>query len=80
MQPLTPAENYLMKDQLGHNGNFYKSLMFAIRVADTENRAKLALAFPDLVEVIRRFQNEDGYFQDLCVRWNHFNPNHKIAV
>lgn len=78
MKPLTQAENYLMKDQLHVNGHFMEHLLWAIKKADVQNRAKLALGFPDLVEVVQRFKNEDGYFQDLCARWNEANPDQKV--
>jgi hypothetical protein len=76
MQPLTPAEVLLMQDQADQNGGFYKALMFAIKVADTENRAKLAMGFPDLVTTVRRFQNEPGYYEDLCIRWESDKVNY----
>lgn len=78
MKPLTQAEAYLMKDQLGVNGNFMEHLLLAIKKADDKNRAKLATGFPDLVEVVQRFKNEMGYFEDLCVRWNQENPDQQV--
>jgi hypothetical protein len=33
--------------------------------ADITNQKKLSLGFPNEVEVVRRYKNEDGYWQQL---------------
>jgi hypothetical protein len=41
--------------------NLFKTIMSA----DMGNQIKLSLGFPNEVEVVRRYQNEDGYWQEL---------------
>ena len=37
--------------------------------ADIQNQNKLSLGFPNEVEVVRRYKNEDGYWQKLQSRF-----------
>lgn len=75
---LTPAETILCKDERGMLGSFYASLLRTIRIADDENRHRLSLGFPELVEAVQRYRNEDGYAQTIFEKWNKENPNHII--
>jgi hypothetical protein len=49
----------------GASGSFMTNLFKTIMSADMGNQVKLSLGFPNEVEVVRRYQNEDGYWQEL---------------
>ena len=49
----------------GTSGSFMTNLFKTIMSADMGNQIKLSLGFPNEVEVVRRYQNEDGYWQEL---------------
>ena len=49
----------------GASGSFKTNLFQTILSADVENMKKLSLGFPNEVEVVRRYQNEEGYWQEL---------------
>ena len=49
----------------GTSGSFKTNLFKTIMSADNTNQKKLSLGFPDEVEVVRRYQQEDGYWQEL---------------
>jgi hypothetical protein len=49
----------------GTSGSFMTNLFKTIMSADIGNQVKLSLGFPNEVEVVRRYQNEDGYWQEL---------------
>ena len=49
----------------GTSGSFMTNLFKTIMSADIGNQVKLSLGFPNEVEVFRRYQNEDGYWQEL---------------
>ena len=53
---------YFMK---GTSGSFMTNLFKTIMSADLENMRKLSLGFPNEVDVVHRYQNEDGYWQKL---------------
>ena len=52
----------------GTSGSFKSNLFQTIFSADMENKLKLSLGFPNEVEIVRRYQNEDGYWQELQKR------------
>jgi hypothetical protein len=52
----------------GTSGSFMTNLFKTIMSADITNQKKLSLGFPNEVEVVRRYQNEDGYWQTLQKR------------
>ena len=56
----------------GRSGGFKTKLIETIFAADDNNRKKLAQAFPELVEVIVRYGNERGYWQDLQDRFEKY--------
>lgn len=73
---ITPAEEKFMMYKKGLTGSAITSLIDLIFKLDTENRAKLALGFPELVEVVNRYKTEEGYWYYLVKRWNEqFNDN-----
>jgi hypothetical protein len=49
----------------GTSGSFRANLFQTIFSADIENMKKLSLGFPNEVEVVFRYQNENGYWQEL---------------
>lgn len=49
----------------GTSGSFMTNLFKTIMSADITNQNKLSLGFPNEVEVVRRYKNEDGYWQTL---------------
>ena len=49
----------------GASGSFRENLFQTIFSADIENMKKLSLGFPNEVEVVFRYQNENGYWQEL---------------
>ena len=52
----------------GTSGSFMTNLFNTIMSADIQNQFKLSLGFPNEVEVVRRYRNEDGYWQKLQER------------
>ena len=59
------AELEFMFFMKGTSGSFKTNLFKTIMSADMENQFKLSLGFPNEVEVVRRYQLEDGYWQKL---------------
>ena len=49
----------------GTSGSFMTNLFKTIMSADLDNMRKLSLGFPNEVEVVHRYQNEEGYWQKL---------------
>ncbi len=49
----------------GTSGSFRTNLFQTIFSADIENLTKLSLGFPNEVEVVYRYRNEEGYWQKL---------------
>lgn len=50
-------------------GSGYTALIDAIFKLDRTHRAKIALGYPELVEVCNRFNDEVGYWKDLQQRF-----------
>jgi hypothetical protein len=61
--------------KLGRAGSFMTSLIDTIFKADDTNRKKIAKGYPELIEVIDRYNREKGYWADLVERWNESYPN-----
>ena len=59
------AELEFMFFMRGTSGSFMTNLFKTIMSADITNQKKLSLGFPNEVEVVRRYKNEDGYWQKL---------------
>lgn len=74
---VTLAEDKFCQYQKGMLGSFFTYLIKAMMHADIGNLNRLKNAFPDLAEVVERFQNEAGYWQGLEKRWNN---GHGITV
>lgn len=70
MSYITEAEELFMHYKRGMAGSGYTALIDAIFALDRPNRAKIALGYPELVEVCNRYNNEIGYWEDLQKRWN----------
>jgi len=75
---VTDAEREFCFDRMGMSGSFMERLISTIQAADIINQAKLAMGFPELVGVVRRFQCEDGYWEDLVERFNEQFPNSNL--
>jgi hypothetical protein len=73
MEEITNAEREFMFYKIGTAGSFHTALLETIMKADIRNQAKLALGFPDDVQVVQRYQNEPGYWQGLQERWKAAN-------
>jgi hypothetical protein len=54
----------------GTSGSFMTNLFKTIMSADLENMRKLSLGFPNEVDVVHRYQNEEGYWQNLQKKLN----------
>ena len=59
------AERKLFDFDRGAGGDFFTLLIRAIMRADNDNIEKLKISFPELVEVVKRYGREEGYWQDL---------------
>lgn len=68
-ETITAAEEKFMHYKLGILGSGMTALINAIFKLDTNNRAKIALGYPELVEVCNRYNNEIGYWDDLQERY-----------
>ncbi len=62
------AEQDLYYWQTGRLGGFKTALWDAISKADGTNRARLAEAFPESVDVYVRFSTEEGYYDKVAQR------------
>lgn len=59
------AELEFMFFMKGTSGSFMTNLFKVIMSADIQNQMKLSLGFPNEVEVVRKYRNEEGYWQQL---------------
>lgn len=67
------GEVKLCEFQLGMTGSFFKSLFNAMFIADSQNLNKLAKAFPEEAEAVKRFMSEPGYWENLKDRYINMN-------
>lgn len=58
--------DYVMSN--GRNGSFTTSLINTITIADQNNQYNLAKGFPEMVDVVQRYQTELGYWESLRER------------
>ena len=65
MNKMEESELEFMFFMKGTSGSFMTNLFKTIMSADIQNQFKLSLGFPNEVEVVRRYKNEDGYWQQL---------------
>lgn len=70
MKTVTEAEQIFCMYKLGKEGSGMTALINAIFALDINNRAKLAKGFPELVEVVNKYNFETDYWGDLVKRWN----------
>jgi hypothetical protein len=70
MKDLTSAELEFCFYKQGQSGSFSTNLFKAILSADFGNQYKLSFGFPDEVEVVKRYQNEGGYWEQLQSKFN----------
>ena len=75
---VTKAEERLCMYMRGIASNSTSLLIKTIFAMDDDNRAKMALGFPDEVNVIIRYKTESGYWQDLVNRWNIVSPGQPL--
>ena len=48
------------------NANWFSSMLIRlIMKADMKNRAKLSTIYPEYVDVVNKYQNENGYWENL---------------
>jgi hypothetical protein len=66
---LTEMEIKFMHYKLGILGSGMTALIDAIFKLDRSNRTKIALGFPELVTICNRFNDENGYWEDLEKRF-----------
>lgn len=67
---ITEAEEKFMHFKLGVAGSGYTALIKCIFALDMPNRTKMAKGFPELVDVVNRYNFETGYWADLVDRYN----------
>lgn len=65
MKNITEAELELYFWQMSKAGSFTTALFECIGKADIFNRAKLYTAFPDEVDVYKRYESVPGYWANL---------------
>lgn len=65
IRKLNEGERHLFEYQNDMSGSFYTALFTAIFKADRFNRERLRLAFSEEVEAVIRFENEDGYWEEI---------------
>ena len=75
---VTDAEREFCFNRMGMSGSFMERLIATIQAADIINQSKLSMGFPELVGVVRRFQQEEGYWEDLVERFNEQFPNSNL--
>lgn len=76
---ISEAEETFCFYKLGLTGSFMTSLISTIFKGDEGNRNKIALGFPELVDVCNKFNRNKGYWSDLVDRWNMgVADNHKL--
>lgn len=67
-------EKFIYYQKFHVAGSFTTSLFACIMKADISNLMKLSLGFPDEVDVVFKFKNQLGYWEDLEKR---FELSHK---
>ena len=64
----TEGEKELYFFMHGKSGSFTENLIKTIMKADTQNFAKLHSIYPDLAGACWKYQNTEGYWEDLQKR------------
>ena len=70
---LTEVEVKFMHYKKGMLGSGMTALIDAIWKLDRNNRAKIALGYPELVTICNRYNDEVGYWEDLQARYEESN-------
>jgi len=70
---MTEGEKHLCEFEYGISGSFYTHFFNAIMKADSHNMARLSLAFPEEVQAVNRFRNENGYWEELQTEYRNDN-------
>lgn len=60
-------------------GSFYNGLFQTAMAADNTNFEKLAKGYPEEMEALERYKNEDGYWEDLQRRFWKIKNSPKIS-
>jgi hypothetical protein len=66
---ISKAEELFVFYKKGTAGSGYTALIEAIFKLDRTHRAKIALGYPELVQVCNRYNDETGYWEDLQQRF-----------
>lgn len=69
-EPSEVEKNFYHCLYSGTGGNFYTRLFNLIMSADIHHQIKLSVSFPEEVEVVRKYQNRPGYWENLIKRMN----------
>ena len=64
--PPTQDEKNFYYCMHGSGGSFMTKLYAAIMAADTINKHKLSLGFPEEVKIAIDYQEKPGYWEELC--------------
>ena len=59
------AELEFMYFMRGMSGSFTTNLFTLIMNSDIENQKKLSLGFPNEVDIVNKYRNQEGYWQKL---------------
>lgn len=66
---MTEGERHLVEFMNDMSGSFFTHLFQAIFKADRANLERMRLSFPEEVQAVIRYQNEDGYWDKLQERY-----------
>ena len=62
---MTVGESFVLKWQYDLHGHFFSALVNAIRYADTTNRSRLMMGFPQEVEAMNNYWFTEGWWDEL---------------
>ena len=63
------GELLFMMYKTGRSGEFYTNLFNAIQSADTINKRRLAVSYPEEIAAFRNYQDVSGYWEALQERY-----------
>lgn len=66
---LSTGEKLFAEYLFNMSGGFYDEFFSAAMIADNKNLEKLAKGYPEEIEALRRYKNEDGYWRNLQLRY-----------
>ena len=72
MEKPSEAELQFYYYMRGTCGNGVQKLITAIFALDLENRDKIALGFPELVDICNKYNNESGFYDKLLTKINNY--------